>query len=530
MKSQMTVARKFTAACTALVLLTVVLGLVAVFNVRGIQTNLQAIVDDSLPGVYQISMLDSAVFELRGNYWKHIASSDKAAMAAIEQKNQELEQRIQATLDGYEKTITQAEDRRLFANIKGPYERYVAAWQQIAPLSRAGKTREATARYMAVADPNHSQLKSAIRALVEWNRKNGDRNAEAAARSVGETRFWSWLLLAISVISGCLLAYFIVRGVNRALTHAITELAQGATQVAGAASQIASSSQSLAQASSEQAASLEETSASGEEINAMARKNSENANGAAGLVSSSRQKFDETNQWLEETVAAMGEINAQSGRIAKIIKVIDEIAFQTNILALNAAVEAARAGEAGMGFAVVANEVRNLAQRCAQAAKDTATLIEESISKSNDGKVKVDRVAVAIKAVTEDAGRVKTLIDDVNAGSQQQAQGIDQIAKAITQMEQVTQEAAASAEESASAAEELSAQSETLKEIVHRLSGMVGGVAVEDSGSAPAAVRRRAPARQSLAALRDAVAHKSGPASEAQADADWLAAKPGRSF
>ncbi|MCC6391421.1 MAG: methyl-accepting chemotaxis protein, partial [Bryobacterales bacterium] len=177
------------------------------------------------------------------------------------------------------------------------------------------------------------------------------------------------------------------------------------------------------------------------------------------------------------SVVAMGEINTQSDKISKIIKVIDEIAFQTNILALNAAVEAARAGEAGMGFAVVADEVRNLAQRCAQAAKDTASLIEESIAKSNDGKVKVDQVASMIRAITEESAKVKTLVDEVNLGSQEQTRGIEQIGKAIIQMEQVTQKTAANAEESASAAEELNAQSETLKDVVERLAAMVGGAA-----------------------------------------------------
>ena len=191
-------------------------------------------------------------------------------------------------------------------------------------------------------------------------------------------------------------------------------------------------------------------------------------------MTQSQQKFVQTNQSLDQSVVAMGEINAQSGKISKIIKVIDEIAFQTNILALNAAVEAARAGEAGMGFAVVADEVRNLAQRCAQAAKDTAALIEESIAKSNDGKVKVDQVATAIRAITEESAKVKKLVDEVNLGSQEQARGMEQIAKAITQMEQVTQKTAANAEESASAAEELNAQSETLKNLVERLTAMVG--------------------------------------------------------
>ena len=230
-----------------------------------------------------------------------------------------------------------------------------------------------------------------------------------------------------------------IHSVAKTLTRSVSELKEGAEQVASAASQVSSSSQSLAQGSSEQAASLEETSASSEEINSMARKNTENARSAADLVTQSQQKFVETNQSLQEMVAAMSEINTHSGKISKIIKVIDEIAFQTNILALNAAVEAARAGEAGMGFAVVADEVRNLAQRCAQAAKDTAALIEESIAKSNDGKRKVDQVAAAIREITDESIKIKTLVDEVNLGSQEQARGIEQIGKAITQMEQVTQ-------------------------------------------------------------------------------------------
>ena len=306
----------------------------------------------------------------------------------------------------------------------------------------------------------------------------------------------TWITIIMSGLS--LLAgtgvVFVVRQINGGLRQAVRELSEGAEQVASAATQVSSSSQSLAQGSSEQAASLEETSASTEEINSMAHKNSENSRGAASLVTHSQQQFVQTNHSLDQMVVAMGEINTQSGKIAKIIKVIDEIAFQTNILALNAAVEAARAGEAGMGFAVVADEVRNLAQRSAQAAKDTASLIEESIAKSNDGKTKVDQVAAAIRTITGESAKVKTLVDEVNLGSQEQARGIEQVGKAIGQMEKVTQSTAANAEETASAAEELNAQSETLKDVVERLTAMVGGG--ETSHGNLHRVHRRASAAQ----------------------------------
>ena len=241
---------------------------------------------------------------------------------------------------------------------------------------------------------------------------------------------------------------------------------------------------------------------------------------AAELVTQSQQKFVETNQSLEQMVAAMGEINASSGKISKIIKVIDEIAFQTNILALNAAVEAARAGEAGMGFAVVADEVRNLAQRCAQAAQGHGGAdrgVDRQIQRRQDQGGPGGRSDS--QPSPRNRAKVKTLVDEVNLGSQEQTRGIEQVGKAIAQMEQVTQKTAANAEESASAAEELNAQSETLKGIVERLTAMVGGVGSAGGSrqpvtrNAPAAARQTTPqsrreSTSSLSALNAAVAHK----------------------
>jgi methyl-accepting chemotaxis protein/methyl-accepting chemotaxis protein-1 (serine sensor receptor) len=253
----------------------------------------------------------------------------------------------------------------------------------------------------------------------------------------------------------------------------VIELAQSSEQIAAAASQVSSSSQSLAQGASEQAATIEETSSVSVEINSMAQRNTENSRQTAEIVTGSEAGFQRANSSLSEMVVAMEGISSSSQKISKIIKVIDEIAFQTNILALNAAVEAARAGDAGMGFAVVADEVRSLAQRCAQAAKDTTDLIEDSIQKSDGGMIKVDQVAVAIREITAQSAQIKTLVDEINLGSIEQSRGIDQISRSIGQMEQVTQSSAANAEETAAAAEQLSAQAKTMNDVVARLRSMV---------------------------------------------------------
>jgi methyl-accepting chemotaxis protein len=187
------------------------------------------------------------------------------------------------------------------------------------------------------------------------------------------------------------------------------------------------------------------------------------------------QTVADANRKLDDMVRTMKQISTSSEKVSKIIRVIDEIAFQTNILALNAAVEAARAGEAGMGFAVVAEEVRHLAQRSADAAKDTAHLIEESLRRSAEGASQLDKVADAIRSVTSGAAAVKNLVDEVNQRSQQQARGVAQIAATISRMQQAMQRTAASAGEGASAGEQLSAQAKDLQEIIARLMAVVAG-------------------------------------------------------
>jgi methyl-accepting chemotaxis protein/methyl-accepting chemotaxis protein-1 (serine sensor receptor) len=528
MKSQMTIGKKFALTGALLMSLTATLGVVAFVSLSSLEKSVHSLSDDPLAGVSACSKVESSLLEMRGDILKHISSTNANDMAAVEHNIDGLKEAIKRDLGEYEKTIFQPEDRELYSKILPPLERYYRAWDGVLPLSRASKNVEAFAKYLAEGNGPFAEVKAAVKAETDYNRRNGELYSVAASAAASRARWLTGLLLGASVLMGTALLFFIVRSVNRALLQTVSELGDGADQVAAAASQVSSSSQSLAQGSSEQAASIEETSASSEEINSMARKNAENSKVAADSMVEASERIEEANRNLAQMVVSMNEINASSDKISKIIKVIDEIAFQTNILALNAAVEAARAGEAGMGFAVVADEVRNLAQRCAQAAKDTAGLIEESISKSSDGKTKLDQVATAVGSITDVANKVKTLVDEVKLGSEEQARGIEQVAKAITQMEKVTQTTAANAEESASASEELSAQSDTLRAIVSRLNGMVGGGseasshAIHDNrraaprGPAPA-VRNNRNSASALGGLQTAVSQKHAVSEQAMA-------------
>ncbi len=264
---------------------------------------------------------------------------------------------------------------------------------------------------------------------------------------------------------------FVVQPINRI----VDGLNDGSNQVAMAAGEISAASGSLAENSTSQAASLEETSAALEEIASMTRQNADGADEANRNTEASRSQIQKGSSEVANMTQAMSEINSASEKIGKIIQTIEEIAFQTNLLALNAAVEAARAGEAGKGFAVVADEVRNLAQRSAQAARDTTGLIEGAVSRIKRGDEIAQKLAADFKEIETGAGRVAGLVSGIAAASREQAQGVDQVNIAVAQIDKITQSIAASSEESASAAEQLNAQSETLKQTVGELLRLVTG-------------------------------------------------------
>ena len=259
-----------------------------------------------------------------------------------------------------------------------------------------------------------------------------------------------------------------------ALDLTIHELSLMSDNVGSGAAQVAAASRSLAQGASEQVAAVEDISGSARQTSFMATANVGKTQSVSDLVAREQNQFAASAPLLGDMVSAMEKIDTAGNRISKINKVIDEIAFQTNILALNAAVEAARAGEAGLGFAVVADEVRNLAQRCTQAARETAILIADSIVCTESGRHKVGEVATAISALAEQSVSMGTLVNEVQAGSFEQRQSIERIETSLNKIEEVTQQAAAGAEEGSAAAEELSAQAAALHDIVAVLRRMVG--------------------------------------------------------
>jgi methyl-accepting chemotaxis protein len=312
-----------------------------------------------------------------------------------------------------------------------------------------------------------NQVRETASKIVALAKENLERRSVIAGRV-------NMMVTLCGIIAMLVLGYFICRNINRTLEETIDGLIEASDQVASGAGQVSSSSQSLAEGASEQAASIEETSSSLEEMSSMTKQNAGNAAQADSLMKEANQVVAKANDSMIHLTQSMEEISKASEETSKIIKTIDEIAFQTNLLALNAAVEAARAGEAGAGFAVVSGEVRNLAMRAAEAARNTADLIEGTVKKVKDGGNLVNATSDAFTEVASSAAKVGELVAEIAAASNEQAQGIGQVNTAVAEMDKVVQQNAANAEESASASEEMSAQAEQMKEYVGDLILLVG--------------------------------------------------------
>ena len=357
------------------------------------------------------------------------------------------------------------------------YDGLVVAEKGVVDKLLLGDTSTAWANLIENSTPKYEALCAGIDSYAERAKASMEKETAASLVRRQNTLYAQAGGISVLLVGSIVFGWQTRRWIVRDLTEISVFLGDAGSTLLGYSNQVSAASQRVAEGANEQAASLEQTGASLEEMAGITTQNNTNAHSAKELAAEARNAAETGSSDMEQMSAAMDAIKTSSVNISQIIKTIDEIAFQTNILALNAAVEAARAGEAGAGFAVVADEVRNLAQRSAQAARETAGKIEDSINKSQHGLQLRDKVSDGLKRIVTRVREVDQLVAQISTASTEQSQGIEQINTAVNQMDKVTQSNASTAQESAAAAGELRVQAGKVNEMVASLSKLVGSQA-----------------------------------------------------
>jgi methyl-accepting chemotaxis protein len=474
MFQEMTLGMRIKLGFGCLMALILIMAFTAIYNMNGINGKIDEIKKFNLKAE-QCNTMNQSILVLSRSLRGVLLKINSQEVTENQKAMQDAYAKFKDTFQEANRTFSTPKGRALLVKIN---EAADSAWpviDEVVQLSLNNKDAEAKALILTDVKTAIAQWVGYVNELKNYSSQlNGETIAEAQ-QTYYNSRAIQFILIVISMILGLTMSYIITLSITKPMSSIAIRISEGAGQVAAASSQLSASSGQLSQGSAEQASAIEETSSTLQESASMMAQNTANTKQAAQLSEQAKESANKGSAEMQQMMDSIQEIKKSSDQIAKIIKVIDDIAFQTNILALNAAIEAARAGEAGMGFAVVAEEVRNLAGRSAQAAKDTTSIIETNIQLSDNGVAMAEKVRDALNEITIQSKKVSELMDEITAASQEQVQGIEQVNKAISQVETVTQQNAANAEESASAAEELNAQAESMKQIVAGLSELVNG-------------------------------------------------------
>ncbi len=560
--SRMTLASRLGLAFATLIVLTVAIAGFALTRLAGVNAAAQDIAGNWLPSIKVLGEIRTTANQLRRAEADHLLSAHASELADIERRVGELRATMGAKMKAYEPLISSPQERAAYEEFARSRASWIATRERLFALSRSGPAgaEEARALFRGASRDEFNAMAEQIGRLVDINDQGSQAAATGSQAAYASAKAWMAAMTLLAAAVSVALAVLLVRSVTRSLggePDSAAELArrvadgdlgapiqlragddasllaalkrmqdglaglvhtvrENADSVATASSQIAQGNIDLSSRTEEQASALQQTAASMKQLAATVQSNASNAQQGDALAADAAEVAGRGGQVVGEVVATMQGIHQSSRRIADIIGTIDGIAFQTNILALNAAVEAARAGEQGRGFAVVAGEVRTLAQRSAEAAKEIKQLITDSVGRVEQGTQLADQAGATMAEVVEAIRRVHALMGEISAASREQSAGVAQIEEAVQQMDQVTQQNAALVEQSAAAADSLRSQARQLVSTVgvFRLGGQVqGGPAPQPAGLAPVA-RHTGPAVGRPAAVTSRQA-------AADAGADW---------